>query len=84
MNQKWEYPIGFMYGIYKYTYIYHTTQPNVDTYIIHGAYGVQVHPKNIKQFSSLAHIKAPKSNAWDDRNQFAIFMTGVAYEMSPP
>ena len=30
-------PIGSMYGIF--TYIYHTNQPNVGKYTIHGCYG---------------------------------------------
>ena len=31
------YPRGSMYGLY--TYIYHTDQPNVGKYTIHGSYG---------------------------------------------
>ena len=31
-------PIPSMYGIF--TYVYHTNQPNVDKYTIHGSYGI--------------------------------------------
>ena len=34
---EWTWPISFMYGIF--TYIYHTYQPNVGKYTIHGWYG---------------------------------------------
>ena len=33
-------PIGSMYGIFTYTFIYHTTYPNVGKYTIHGSYGM--------------------------------------------
>ena len=32
-------PIGSMHGIF--TYIYHTNQPNVGRYTIHGSYGIE-------------------------------------------
>ena len=32
-------PIGSMYGIFTYIYIYHKNQPNVGKYTIHGSYG---------------------------------------------
>ena len=42
-NKKWAriYPIPSMYGIF--TYIYHTNQPNVGKYTIHGSYGYMVY-----------------------------------------
>ena len=42
-NRKWAriYPIPSMYGIF--TYIYHTNQPNVGKYTIHGSYGYMVY-----------------------------------------
>ena len=53
------FPIGSMYGIY--TYIYHTNQPNVGKYTIHGSYGFEKDAYWTWGFSSQSFIPGPWS-----------------------
>ena len=45
-NRWYTIPIGSMYAIYIYTYIYHQYTPNVSIYTIHGSYGIVICPLN--------------------------------------
>ena len=66
---QWILPIPSMYGIF--TYIYHTNQPNVGKYTIHGSYGLQIFMPLHVEVADLLHVffcfHFPRYSLWTSR-----------------